>query len=88
MITVGPPPSPISSLWCDACAEGRHADCVRLWECTCWAYGDEHNVSELSHGSGCIARMYADAGIDLDADLEKDFGDGGLGSGDWMEETS
>ncbi len=38
MITVGPPVSPISSLWCDACAEGRHADCVRLWECTCWAY--------------------------------------------------
>lgn len=39
MITVGPPPSPVSSRWCDACAEGWHAGCVRLWECTCYAYG-------------------------------------------------
>lgn len=74
------------ALVCEPCKQGRHGDCICTVECSCYSYGEAHMGLEPHHGPGCVARMYADAGIDLEHDLEKDLGDGGLGSGKWLEE--
>lgn len=66
---------------CSACRDGRHGGCVGTIECVCYAYGEAHAnpVRVLEH----VGRS---AYSDLDEhDFEKDLGDGGLGSGRWLE---
>lgn len=82
------------ALACEPCKQGRHGDCIRTVECSCYSYSVEHHFGlPPPPGSASWGEVYKEALLaclrepsDLyEHDAEKDLGDGGLGSGRWLE---